>query len=107
MSEILSEEIERVVKIKRKVTGIKCDICGKIIPVNKGIDISKYFAVRTGHNDWGNDSYESVKNYDICPDCIIKFTTEYLQTTTGTEYLEVQTTYATDYNRYEVESEEE
>lgn len=101
MSEILSEEIKRVVKIKRKVTGIKCDICEKIIPVNKGLDDSRYFAVRTGHNDWGNDSYESVKNYDICPDCVIKFTTEYLQKAEGTEYLEVETTCAAAYERWE------
>ena len=103
MSEILSEATEKVVRIKRKITGIKCDICGKIIPVNKGLDNSRYFAVRTGHNDWGNDSCESVKSYDTCPDCIIKFTTEYLQDVEGTEYIEVETKYATANERWERE----
>lgn len=101
MSEILSETTETVVKIKRKVTGIKCDICEKIIPVNRGRE-SMYFEVYTGHNDWGNDSCESLETKDVCPDCINKFTTEYLQHAPGTSrYIEIITTYASSYERWE------
>lgn len=103
MSEILSEVTEKVVKIARRVTGIKCDICGKIVPVNNGIE-SVYFEVATGHNDWGNDSCESRKSQDICPDCINKFTTEYLQDAAGTSrYIEITTRYAVNYERWERE----
>lgn len=103
MSEILSEVTEKVVKIARRVTGIECDICGKIIPVHKRNE-SMYFKITTGHNDWGNDSFESRKTQDICPDCIDKFTTEYLQDADGTtKYIEIETEYARAYERWERE----
>ena len=101
MSEILSETTEKVIKIKRKVTGIKCDICEKIIPVNKG-DESMYFDVTTGHHDWGNDSCESIESMDICPDCIDKFVSEYLQDAARTSrYIEIETHYVYSRERYE------
>lgn len=103
MSEILSETTEKIVKIKRNITGIKCDICGEIIPVNKS-DESMYFKVVTGHHDWGNDSCESRETIDICPNCICKFTSEYLQHAAGTSrYIEIETTYAYAYERWERE----
>ena len=101
MSEILSEATETVIKIKRNVTGIKCDVCGKIIPVDKPSK-SMYFEVSSGHNDWGNDSCESRETQDICPNCITKFTTEYLRDADGTSrYIEIETRYATAYERWE------
>lgn len=38
-----------------------CDICGKEIKHGSG-----YYDVSTCHGDWGNDSYESHKDFDIC-----------------------------------------
>lgn len=103
MSEILSEKTEEVVKVKRNVTGIQCDICGKVIPVRCG-NGSMYFDVTTGHNDWGNDSCESRESQDICPDCITKFVTEYLRNAVGTSrYIEIQTRYAVPFERWERE----
>ena len=101
MSEILSEITEKVTKIKRNVTGIRCDICEKIIPVNSR-NGSMYFNVTTGHHDWGNSSWESRESQDICPDCITKFTTKYLRNAAGsTRYIEIDTRYATAYEKWE------
>ena len=104
MCKVLSETTKKVTKITRKVTGIKCDICKKIIPVDE-YDKSMYFDVTTGHNDWGNDSWESREHMDICPDCITKFVTEYLQDAAGTSrYIEIETTYA---HEYEIQDKED
>lgn len=96
MSNICSKEIEEVaVRKRRKIMGIKCDCCDKEIPalpLNKGGN--KYYYVTTGHNDWGNDSWESRKHHDICPDCINKFTADYLRSGSTTAYIEIETKYA-------------
>lgn len=100
MSEVLSEVVKEIVQKKRMVTGIKCDICGKVVPIKKDND-SRYFRVVTGHNDWGNDSCDSVESKDICPECIADFTSKYLQNVQGTEYINIDTEYATGYMRTE------
>lgn len=91
----LSEKAEEVVyKTRRLVEGVECDICKKFIPAHNWKDPkSKYFKVTTGHNDWGNDSFESIEHYDIYPDCINKFMTDYISNTNGTEYVEIETEY--------------
>ena len=99
MSEVLSEVVEEIVQRKRMITGVKCDICGKIVPIKKGND-SRYFRV-TGHNDWGNDSCESVEGKDICPECIADFTSKYLQNVQGSDYINIDTNYAAGYMRTE------
>ena len=96
MAEILSKETKQVVyKTVRKLEGIKCDICGKVIPAKMRGRSSenRYFEVETGHNDCGDDSYESIEFKDICPGCISKFMTEYIEKVKGSEYIEVETTY--------------
>lgn len=79
------EEIEVIRSKKFKVAGVKCDICGKIIPIPTGDKKMRwwepefrYFEVTTGHRDWGNDSIESIEHRDICSDCIGDFVTDYL-----------------------------
>ncbi len=86
MSEILSEVVETVTEEIRRVTGIKCDICGEIVPI-----YGKYFRVTTGHHEWGNDSVDSIKAKDICPGCIGKFVTEYLTDNCDTAYIDIET----------------
>ena len=44
-----------------------CDICGKEVGKSKG-----YWKVTTGHNDWGNDSIESIEQFDVCSDTCLK-----------------------------------
>ena len=89
--QVLSTEIKEVVTAKvRALEGIKCDVCGRIIkPDRSRSKKNKYYDVKTGHNDWGNDSWESRTHHDICPDCINAFVTKYLDEANGTEYIEV------------------
>ena len=67
----------------------KCDVCNKEIKKSKG-----YYHVTTEHNDWGNDSCESIENYDICSEnCLNKIFQQYIERSTenenNTEYFEV------------------
>lgn len=57
-------------KIKGELTqvitteiGMICDSCG-----NKTNDMNEegWYSFRGGHGEWGNDSFESFKNYDVC-----------------------------------------
>ena len=48
---------ERVL-VKREIV---CDVCKKEIQRGAG-----YWEVTTYHNDWGEDSWESYKNFDVC-----------------------------------------
>lgn len=94
MSKVYSDEVKEVVyKKKRMITGVGCDICGKLIPPYEKWthnEDSLYFDVMTGHHDWGNDSCESIEHRDICPDCIDKFVSDYLRDCSDTGYLEIE-----------------
>lgn len=95
MSQILSEESKKIVyKEVKELTGIKCDICKKILLVaNNHKNIRRYYSVTTGHYDWGNDSHESIVYRDICPECINEFVKDYLGKANGSEYIEIETEY--------------
>lgn len=102
MARILSKETKEVVTVKhvvRTLEGIKCDRCGRTIPTKQFRDPeSRYFEVTTGHNDWGNDSCESIEHYDICPECIPLFVESYLATDGhGSAYLNIETEYCHPY----------
>ena len=60
-----------------------CDICGKEFNYKPGLGREKrarYYHIRTGHYDWGNDSCESVESRDACCDeCLSRFTQEWLK----------------------------
>lgn len=90
---IPGEKVKVVVRTGYKVAGIKCDVCGHIIEVSSMNDNYKYYAVTTGHHDWGNDSCESIRHYDICPNCINNFVTEYLGSKDAyqTAYIDIET----------------
>lgn len=63
-------------RVSRKLVKVKCDICGKeLIAKDKSWNdySSRYYEVTTGHHDWGNDSVDSVKTKDVCPDCLIDY----------------------------------
>lgn len=100
----LSKEAEEVVyRRKRRVEGVICDICDRIVPPSKfKSKDSRYFEVMTGHHDWGNDSCESIQHLDICPNCINDFMTKYVDEINGTEYFELETEYVWE-NDYEYE----
>ena len=52
--------VERIKKVQASVVCDKCEkeIVAKKMPDNQDWSTQKYFNVTTGHNDWGNDSYE-------------------------------------------------
>ena len=64
-----------------------CDCCKKeIIPVEKRSygDRYSYFVLTTSHSDWGNDSCESIMEYDACSvECALKLAGEYLDDAQG------------------------
>lgn len=100
MALVLSKDGEQVVyKTKRLEEGVTCDICSTFIQATdkwSSKDTTKYFEVTTGHHDWGNDSCESIKYYDICPDCINKFVADYIKNASGTVYIEIETAWDDD-----------
>lgn len=74
-----------------------CDICGKTIyEINdaKRTRHNEYWHLSTGHNDWGNDSCESVESLDLCSkECCIKALEKYLDEYSGsrnTGYFELR-----------------
>lgn len=95
MTHILSDETKKVVyKTVKKLVGIKCDKCGKMILTdNKEKYSNRYFEVSTGHRDWGNDSVDSIENYDLCASCVGEFATEYLESAKGTAWIDIETCY--------------
>lgn len=92
MSTIMSLAVTTTAyKLTKTVTGVKCDVCGRIIPV--GDNNNRYYEITTGHNDWGNDSWESRKTIDVCPECTPIYIADYLKKNahSNTAYLEVET----------------
>ena len=72
---------------------ITCDICGKVIADANHEDY--FYEVVTGHHDWGNDSVDSVKQFDICSDeCLAKVFKDYIEDNNSvTKYIEARVTY--------------
>lgn len=66
----MRETMYKKVTVTRTVcTKIKCDICDKVIPWHE-----KFYHVTTGHTDWGNDSVDSIEDFDLCSDeCLYEF----------------------------------
>ena len=67
-----------------------CDVCKKVIfrrsfkPGDvRHIPVS-FWKITTGHNDWGNDSIDSVETFDICSSkCLNEKFSEYISGTDG------------------------
>lgn len=77
-------------KITRTVTGLECDVCHKVIPVDRKYGSQRYFEITTGHSDWGNDSVDSYETLDVCEDCAPKYIAEYLRDCSDTAHLRVE-----------------
>ncbi len=56
---------KKIIKEFKEVTvAIKCDACGKIY---KGKDTpDEWHTFNQHHNEWGNDSCDSYKRYEVC-----------------------------------------
>lgn len=89
---LLSESVTSTAyKVTRTVTGVECDVCEKVIPASWHDENSKYFEVTTGHHDWGSESIESRETIDVCPECLLKYISDYFKNASTTAYLEVET----------------
>ena len=88
---ITQKVLKEVTEVKREI--MVCDICGKEFNYDSR-GTASYYHIRTGHHDWGNDSYESVKSGDACCDeCLSRFTQEWLKDEdvicSNTAYIEI------------------
>ena len=102
-------EKKKVTKYLERVVKTKCDICQKEIPnfdETRDLRKSRYFEVTTGHHLWGNDSIDSIRDYNICPDCIQKFIKNYIENVENTYYIDIETTVASE-EKYSDEEYEE
>lgn len=110
MAREFSKEVEKIVYCtKHRVEAIKCDVCGRTIIPGVGYRTAgnRYFEVTIGHRDWGNDSHESIKHLDVCPECISDYVSSYTRNCKGTEYLGLQTAYITKHDYEEKYSDED
>ena len=105
MAKVLSKTVKRTIFSNvRALEGIRCDICEHLIPpvpdkVSK--KYPKYFEVSTHHNDWGNDSGDSFEHFDICPNCIDKFVSDYLKEADTTQEIDIETKHVTPRDIYD------
>lgn len=67
-------EPQTVVQNVKVLETCTCDVCGKKIFIfrpNHSPRYAQYYYVTTGHHDWGNDSVDSMNNYEACsPECV-------------------------------------
>ena len=118
----MSEKIQyKSTMVEQKVpyiTELCCDKCKKVIRRSisdnfkdiRKVDFSnsvEWYEVMTGHHDWGNDSIDSIKNQDICTDCIDDVLAEFKDRASGdtTEYINID--HCWNYNHELMEDENE
>jgi len=91
----MTEQTEKILQCRMKVIAEKkcyCDVCKKLIfsktitDDGSGYNCKHYvdhpYRVTIGHNEWGNDSSDSIEHEDVCSaDCLanlfIHYTDEY------------------------------
>lgn len=79
-------EEKEVPIIKKTLVKVTCDVCKKEINT-----VNDYYEVTTGHNDWGNDSYDSVEYKDICSDkCLKQEFDSYLKSSYDSKYINIE-----------------
>lgn len=84
-----------------------CDRCKKLILKKMGSafledykghynEAVSYYEVTTGHNDWGNDSVDSIDTKTICRSCLTEEYADYVERASdgsNTEYIEIHHEY--------------
>ena len=74
----ITEKVEKKY-LTDALASVQCDGCKKDIT-------AQYFAVTTQHDDWGNDSHESVQEFEFCSAaCLTPHMTKYLNAAQGTD----------------------
>lgn len=102
------EKEYKTAMIKQKIEYIrtcKCDRCGKVIFKHYGDEFKElannvernnkvsYYHVTSGHNDWGNDSVDSIVTKDVCPSCLVNEYSDYVDKTSkgiNSQYIEIE-----------------
>lgn len=88
------QKVEVKTKSIRNVEYLRCDKCNKVIFHGQYLhDECKYIKVHTWHSDWGNDSIDSHKYRDLCPECACEYVSDYIKNASGTEELELENRY--------------
>lgn|GEM_PF-1945056 len=83
-------EKQEVTIVKKRCIATYCDACGKEISMPERYCGWHYYHVRTGYNDWGNDSAESIEYYDFCSyDCLKPHQDKYFEDARGSEEYEI------------------
>jgi len=95
-TKMVEKRIETVIRLF-------CDKCGKPLHKEYGEEYKQYewreykesveyFSVTTGHNDWGNDSCESIEHKTYCRECLSVAFAKYLERCgdADTEYMEIE-----------------
>lgn len=78
-------------KVMREVTEtvksiVYCDVCKKLAPITHDGWWQKYYEVTTGHDDWGNDSCESIEKQQCCSyDCALKVAAQWFKERLGSD----------------------
>ena len=93
---IVEEERKHEV-VNRINTKIICDVCKKTIAEIGGKG-RHFYELTTGHHEWGNDSVDSIEQFEICSDeCLrVKFE-EYLKDRYDTSYFDVSSDHSNYY----------
>lgn len=78
------KKYEKVEIVREEIQEIVCDECKKLLDNRKLTSRHKrtkvpYFHVLTHYSDWGNDSIDSLKEFDLCQECLVNKFNEYLE----------------------------
>lgn len=81
-------EEKEVLKKEKVLQKITCDNCKTNI--NESTN-DHYYEVTTCHDDWGNDSIDSLMHYDFCSyKCLSENMEVYFETANGSEKYEIE-----------------
>jgi hypothetical protein len=104
----MSREIKWVKVLKEVSVCVKgdfvCDNCGKHLDITK--QNGTYYSVFSGHDEWGNDSCDSIEESDACCDeCLTALVNEWLEGWKGysTAYIDIKRKRFSDLRRGEEE----
>lgn len=88
------QKVEVKTKSIRNIEYLRCDKCNKVIfPGQYLHNECRYIKVHTWHSDWGNDSIDSHKYMDLCPECACEYVSDYIKDASGSEELELENRY--------------
>ena len=99
---MIKKIIKKTIKEVDEVIGeiVVCDVCNKEVPYagNFAYELCRYYKIRTGHYDWGNDSCDSVEYRQVCSEeCLLKAVNGWLKDKdnkkSDTAYIEINKEY--------------